>query len=178
MNTRTTAILVFLTVAAVSPAAYSTTNSELVSPAVLEKLLPAAPEGWTRLGARLNQVNISDDCSYTSASATFTKGDMRVKLTVADTGSHAEGLATLAMSVVTLPDGHVGKIPPATTITRTKIDGSPAVEMWDAEKLQGEITVVVGGRFVASVETSKADSLETLKAILAGVDLKALGALK
>ena len=178
MNTRTTAILVFLTVAAVSPAAYSTTTSELVSPAVLEKLLPSAPEGWTRLGARLNQVNISDDCSYTSASATFTKGDMRVKLTVADTGSHAEGLATLAMSVVTLPDGHVGKIPPATTIARIKIDGSPAAEMWDADKLQGEITVVVNGRFVASVETSKADSLETLKAILAGVDLKALGALK
>ena len=178
MNTRTTAILVFLTVAAVSPAAYSTTNSELVSPAVLEKLLPSAPEGWTRLGARLNQVNISDECSYTSASATYTNGELRVKLMLADTGSHAEGLTTLATSVVTLPDGHVGKIPPATTITRIKIDGSPAAEMWDADKLQGEITVVVNGRFVASVETSKADSLETLKAILAGVDLKALGALK
>lgn len=178
MNTRTTAVLLFLTAAAVSPAAYSPTNIELVSPAVLEKLLPAAPEGWTRLGARLNQVNISEECSYTSASATYTKGEMRVKLTLADTGSHAEGLTALAMSVVTLPDDHVGKIPPATIITRMKIDGSPAVEMWDSEKLNGEITVVVGGRFVASVETSKADSLESLKAILAGVDLKALGALK
>ena len=178
MNTRTTAILVFLTAAAVSPAAYSPTNSELVSPAVLEKVLPAAPEGWTRLGARLNQVNISDECSYTSASTTYTKGEMRVKLTLADTGSHAEGLTTLALSVVTLPDGHVGKIPPATTITRMKIDGSPAVEMWDSEKLNGEITVVVGGRFVVSVETSKGDSVDALKALLAGVDLKALGALK
>lgn len=178
MNTRTTAILVFLTAAAVSPSAYSPMRTELVSPAVLEKLLPAAPEGWTRLAARLNQVNISDECSYTSASTTYAKGEIRVKLMLADTGSHAEGLATLATSVVTLPDDHVGKIPPATTITRMKIDGSPAMEMWDAEKLNGEITVVVAGRFVASVETSKADSVEALKAILSGVDLKALGALK
>ena len=178
MNTRTTATLVFLIAAAVSPAASSPTSTELVSPAALGKLLPAAPEGWVRLDPRLNQVNISDECSYTSASSTYTKGNLRVKLTLADTGSHAEGLATLAMSVVTLPDGHVGKIPPATIITRMNIDGSPAAEMWDAEKLNGEITVVVGGRFVASVETSKADSLEPLKAILAGVDLKALGALK
>jgi len=84
----------------------------------------------------------------------------------------------LALSVVTLPEDHVDQIPPATTIKRMKVDGSPAVEMWDSEKLNGEITVVVGGRFVASVETSKADSLETLRAILAGVNLKALGALK
>jgi hypothetical protein len=178
MTTRTTAILVFLIAAAVSPAAYSPTDSELVAPAALEKLLPAAPEGWTRLDVRLNKVDISQECSYTLASAVYTKGEMRVKLTLADTGSHQEGLIALAMTVVTLPDGHVGKIPPATTITRMKIDGSPAGEMWDSEKLNGEIAVVVDGRFVASVETSKADSPESLKAILAGVDLKALGALK
>jgi hypothetical protein len=178
MSTRTTAILVFLSAAAVSPAAYSPTNIELVAPAALEKLLPAAPEGWTRLDVRLKQIDISQECSYTSAATAYTKGEMRVKLTLADTGSHEEGLMALAMSVVTLPDNHFDQIPPATTIRRVKIDGSPAVEMWDAEKINGEITVVVGGRFVASVEASKADSLETLRAILTGVDLKALSALK
>jgi hypothetical protein len=178
MSTRTTAILVFLSAAAVSPAAYSPTNIELVSPAVLEKLLPAAPEGWTRLDVRLKQIDISQECSYTSAGTTYMKDEMRVKLMLADTGSHQEGLLALAMSVVTLPDDHFDQIPPATMIKRMKIDGSPAVEMWDSEKLNGEITVVVGGRFVASVEASKADSLDALKAILKGVDLKALGALK
>lgn len=178
MSTRTTAILLLFTAAAVSPAAYSPANSELVSPAVLEKLLPAAPEAWTRLDVRLKQVDISQECSYTSADTTYTKGDMRVKVTLADTGSHEEGLMALAMSVMVLPDNHVDKIPPASTITRTKIAESPAVEMWDSEKLNGEITVVVGGRFVVSVETSKGDSVDALKAILAGVDLKALGALK
>jgi hypothetical protein len=50
--------------------------------------------------------------------------------------------------------------------------------MWDSEELTGEIAVVVAGRFVVSVEASTADSLESLRAILAGVDLKALGALR
>jgi len=177
MSLRTTAIWVFLTAAAISPRAYSPTNTELVAPAALEKLLPA-PEGWTKIDSRLKQIDISQECSYTSASVSYTKDGMRVKLTLADTGSHQEALMALALSVVTLPEDHVDQIPPATTIKRMKVDGSPAVEMWDSEKLNGEITVVVGGRFVASVETSKADSLETLRAILAGVNLKALGALK
>ena len=76
MSTRTTAILVFLSAAAVSPAAYSPTNIELVSPAVLEKLLPAAPEGWTRLDVRLKQIDISQECSYTSAGTTYISGPL------------------------------------------------------------------------------------------------------
>jgi len=178
MSTRTTATLLLLSVAAVSPSAYSPTNSELVAPAALEKLLPTAPEGWTRLDVRLKQVDISQECSYTSAATSYTRDDMRVKVTLADTASHEEGLMALAMSVITLPDAYLVEIPPASVVKRLKINGAPAVEMWDSQKLDGEITVVVGGRFVASVETSKADSVATLHAILAGVDLKALGALK
>jgi hypothetical protein len=172
-----TAILLFLTAAVASPGAYSPANTELVAPTVLEKLLPA-PAGWTRSDVRLKQIDLSQECSYTSATVWYTKGEMRVKLMLADTASHAEGLMTLATSVVTLRDDHEAEIPPATTIRRVKVDGSPAAEIWDSEKLDGEITVVVGGRFVAVVEASKADSLETLRSILGGVDLKALGALK
>lgn len=177
MRVRMTAILVFLTAAAAWPGAHSPATTELIAPAVLEKLLPT-PEGWTRgPDLRLKQIDISDECSYTSASVSYMKGEMRVKVTLADTGSHAEGLMALATMVVSLPEDHVDQIS-ATTIRRTKIEGSQAVEMWDSQKLDGEIEVVIGGRFVVAVETSKADSLETLRAILAGVDLKALGALK
>jgi hypothetical protein len=107
-------------------------------------VLPA-PEGWTKIDSRLKQIDISQECSYTSASVSYTKDGMRVKLTLADTGSHQEALMALALSVVTLPEDHVDQIPPATTIKRMKVDGSPAVEMWDSEKLNGEITVVVRG---------------------------------
>lgn len=171
-----TGILMFLAPAAAMQQAPAT-PSQLAGPAALAKLLPA-PEGWTRSDVRSNQIDISSDCSYTFASVTYTKGDVRLKLTLSDTGSHAESLAALASMVVSLPDGHVGQIPPATTIHRMKIGESPAATMWDAANMTGEIVVLVGGRFVASVETQKADSLEMLQTVLAGVDLKALGALK
>lgn len=169
--------LMLLGAAAASPGALASSANDLVAPATLEKLLPV-PEGWTKGLVRSKEVEISKDCSYTVVSVSYTKDGTTVKLTLADTGAHQEGLMALAMMVVTLPDDYADQVPPATTIKRIKIDGSPAVETWDSEKLNGEIAVVVSGRFVAAVETSKADTLDTLKGILSGVNLKALGALK
>jgi hypothetical protein len=151
-------------------------DSHLVAAAALAKQLPAI-NGWTRSEPRLNEV-ASDDCTYVLATATYAQGDVRVKLTLADTGSHAGTLAILASPIVSLPDNYEGKVPPATTIKRTKIDGTPGSEMWDADKMSGEMILVVAGRFVVEVESQKADSLESLRAILKAVDLKALAALR
>jgi hypothetical protein len=172
------AILVFLASAAaaqVSPPPSSGAGG--VPPAELAKLLPAF-EGWARGEVRTIQVELSAECAYTCAFVALVKGDTRVKLTLADTRAHADALAALAALVVTLPEGSVTEVPPATTIKRLKIDGSPAAEMWDAGKKAGEITVVVGDRFVVTVEAQKAESLDTLRAVLASVDLKSLAALK
>ena len=49
---------------------------------------------------------------------------------------------------------------------RLVVEGSPAVESWDGQKKSGEIAVVVGGRFVVSLESSKVDDLETLRGLL------------
>lgn len=148
-----------------------------VAASELAKLLPA-PEGWTRGEVRSSQVDLSAECAYACVSLPLVKDDMRLKLTLADTGAHTEALAALAALVVTLPEDSVKEIPPATTIKRLKIDGSPAAEMWDAAKKTGEITVVIGGRFVVTVEAQRAESLDTLRAVLASVDLKSLAALK
>jgi hypothetical protein len=149
----------------------------LVAPAALAKLLPA-PEGWVRGEVRSNQIEISTECKYTTASVPLTKDDTRLKITLADTGSHTDALIALASLVVTLPEDCVQQVPPATTITRTKMDGLPTAEMWDAAKLTGEITLVIKDRFVVTVEAQKAESLDALRAVLAAMDLKALGALK
>jgi hypothetical protein len=84
----------------------------------------------------------------------------------------------LAPMITTLPEDFEGKVPPATILKRMKIDGSPASEMWDAEKMTGEVTVLLGGRFVVSVDAQKADSPELLRTMLALVDVKALASLK
>jgi hypothetical protein len=152
-------------------------DTHLVASAELAKFLPA-PDGWTRGPVRTNQVEISQACTYTYANATYTKDDVRIKVTIADTAAHQEGLMTLVAAVVTLPDGHTATLPPATSITRVRIMEMPAAEMWDAQKSEGEITMVVSGRFAIVLEAAKADSLETVRGILRAIDVKALAALK
>lgn len=151
--------------------------AKLVAPAVLAKLLPT-PEGWTRGEIRSSQIEISAECNYSTACLPLTKGEMRLKVTVADTGSHTDALIALASLVVTLPDDCVQQVPPATTIKKAKVNGLPTAEMWDAAKQSGEISVVVNDRFVVTVEAQKAESLDALRAVLASVDLKAIAALK
>ena len=152
-------------------------DSHLVAPPVLAKLLPA-PDGWTRGEVQPNQVDDASGCNYTVASVVYTKDALRVKITIADTGAHAESLMAVASMIAILPDDFDGTVPPATTIKRMKIDGSPASEMWNADKMTGEITILLSGRFVVAVEAQKADGPEVLRAMLALVDVKAVAALK
>jgi len=151
-------------------------SAKLSAPATLAKLLPA-PAGWTKAEVRLVEAEISADCSYSSACLPLFTDDALVKVTIADTGGHPDALLALASAVVTLGETYVQEVPPA-TVKRFKIDQGQAVELWDAEKLAGEITVVIDGRFVVSVEAQKAASLDVLRTILSLIDLKAVAALK
>jgi hypothetical protein len=162
--------------AAVLAGAAQTKAVPPVAPAALQKLLPTI-DGWTGGVARADLVEISPDAKYSFASQTFTKDDQRVKLTLADTGFSTDSLAALATMVLSMPEDYSGDVG-GLAIKRSLIGGSPAVEAWDAKKTAGEVTVVVGGRFVASLEASKIDSLATLRGMLDKIDLKALAALK
>jgi hypothetical protein len=164
-------------VSAQSPKPPAPPDAHLVASAELAKLLPTL-EGWTRTPVRTNQIEISQACSYTYASATYAKDGMRIKVTIADTDAHEEGLMALAAVVVTLPDGHTDTLPPATSLARLKVMDMPAAEMWDAQKLEGEITMVVAGRFAVVLEGTKTDTLETIRGLLRAIDVKALAALK
>lgn len=170
-------LVVLASAAAAQVSQPPSSSARNVPPAELAKLLPA-PDGWDRGEVRSSQVELSAECAYACAFVPLVKGDTRVKVTLSDTGGHADALTARAALVVTLPEGSVTEVPPATTIKRLKIDGSPAAEMWDAQTKTGEITVVIGGRFVATVEAQRAGSLDALRAILASVDLKSLAALK
>ena len=147
-----------------------------VAPAALQKLLPAI-DGWTSSVPRADLIELSADAKYSVATVTLTKDTHRVRLSLADTGFSADSLAALATMVVTMPDDYAGEVG-GMAIKRMVIGGSPAVEAWDAAKFAGEIAIVVGGRFVVSLEAPKVDGLATLRTILEKVDLKALATLK
>ena len=165
--------------AALADAAVSAQAQKPVPPvaaAALAKLLPTV-DGWTSSVPRADLIELSADAKYSVATVTLTKDTHRVRLSLADTGFSADSLAALATMVVTMADDYAGEVG-GMAIKRMVIAGSPAVEAWDAAKFAGEIAMVVGGRFVVSLEAPKVDGLGTLRTILEKVDLKALGALK
>lgn len=153
------------------------TAPALVPSTALQALLPSPP-GWTRKSDKANQISLSPTCDYTFAAAVFEKDQMRVRMTLADSGRAPESLRALALMVMSLPDDYNESVPPASTIRRLSVAGAPAAELWDTAKNEGEITVVIDGRFVAMLEGFQLDSLETLRTMLQQIDLKKVAALK
>jgi hypothetical protein len=147
-----------------------------VPPASLQKLLPSV-EGWTPGTVRAQQVVLSPEATYTFASVSLTKGDLRVRLQLSDTGRSPEGLTALAMIVISMPPDFEEDVS-GTRFKRTKIGSWPAAEAWESAKGAGEITVVVDGRFVVTVDSSNCGALETLRDVLESIDLKSLASLK
>jgi hypothetical protein len=147
-----------------------------VAAAALEALLPA-PADWLKLRSGSNHIELEPGCDYAFAEGVFMNEAMKVRITVADTGLHAESLGIFASMVVTFPDGYEGKIPPSTTVTRMTFKDAPAAARWDAQQGEGEFVVLVGGRFVAKAEGT-VDKIDTLKAMVGQIDLKRLGELK
>jgi hypothetical protein len=155
--------------------ARSPAGPPLVDPEVLESLLPA-PEGWT-VARRQNKQVLNPEYTHAFAEAVFTKGEMTVRLTIADTGANEGSLMALATMIMTLPEGFVGEVPPATTIRRLTIDGMPAAERWSAADLDGEFSVLINKRFVVAADGRKLDAVGTLRGIVGKVDLKRIAAL-
>ena len=145
--------------------------------AALEQLLPA-PDGWTKADGKADKVVISADCSHPVVTVSYLQGEMRAKITLADSGMHPDSLMALAPMLVMLPEGYSERIPPATTITRLQRDGAQVAERWDARKGDGEITMLVKGRFVVNAEGSHLDSLATLRTMLTAIDMTKLAELK
>jgi hypothetical protein len=162
---------------AVAPVVASPLTASIVTPAELQPLLPA-PDGWTKVADSARQIAISPGCEYAAAFASYTRGAARAKVTVADTGGAAECLVLLAPMIAALPEGHAQTMAPATTVARTKHEYGTASERWDGAERVADIEVLVGGRFVVTLEGRQIESLDDLRAILKGIDLKRLAGMK
>jgi hypothetical protein len=160
----------------VLPVAGQADAVRLVEPAALQKLLPVV-EGWTSGVVRSDRIVLSPEAGYTFANVSLTSGDSRAKVQISDTGGSPDSLTALAMIVISMPPDFHADVDGA-TIRRMKFGEMPAAEIWSDGKHTGEITAVVAGRFVVSVESSYAESLETLRGLFVRIDLKAVDALK
>jgi hypothetical protein len=148
-----------------------------VAATALQPLLPA-PAGWTKDKVKSDRFELSPTVAYTAASAVYTRDEMTVKLTIADSGKASDVLIALATMIQTLPEDYNETSQAGATLKRFTLGGSPASQRWDGANHEGELTVLVGGRFIVKAEGSHLDSVETLNAILGQVDLTKFAGLK
>jgi hypothetical protein len=171
------AVVALVAIATALSAAAPADTPAFITGEALQGFLPS-PEGWTKVGGRVAEVSISEKAGYAYADAVFTRDAMRVRVTVADTDGAGESLAAIATMVVTLPEDFTQTLKPATTITRSQYKTWPAAERWDSIQLKGDLTVVVGGRFVVIIEGQAIDAPQTLFAMIEPIDVATLATLK
>jgi hypothetical protein len=140
-------------------------------------MLPES-EGWTRGDVASDVVRVSDEAGYSFVTGQYTNGTAKIRLTIGDTVGAGDCLMALAAMISVLPQGYSENPAPSTNITRFTYEGYEAASKWNSEKLLGEFSVLVEGRFVVKAEGEGVDSLDTLRAFASKVDFKKLAQLK
>jgi len=144
---------------------------EPVSFRELQALFPTV-DGWER--AKPTGEKVSAPFKYSNAEVTYTKGDSRIELKLADSGFNQLFFAPFAMLMQSgyekeTQDGYEKS---------TKIAGQPGFEKWNSEQKDGELTAVVGKRFLLTIEGRKIDDIKLLHQIVEKVDMAKLASLQ
>jgi hypothetical protein len=139
----------------------------VVADRALAALVPEV-EGWAR--GTVSSATVATPDLTAQASASYARGEARIELVLTDTHAEPallESLASLAGSDVVheVENGY---------LKGTTIRGFPAVESWNHDANLGEVTVLVAGRFVASVTGASLDDIATLVRFVEAIDLDAL----
>jgi hypothetical protein len=137
----------------------------------LQALFPTI-DGWEK--SKPTGEKVTAPFKYSNAEVTYTKGDSRIELKLADSGFNQLFFAPFAMLMTSgyekeTQDGYEKS---------TKIGGQPGFEKWNSEQKDGELTAMVGKRFLMSVEGRKIDDIKTLHDVVAKIDLAKLAALQ
>jgi len=142
-----------------------------IAAADLKTMLPESVGDLKRTGIEASSGQAMG-IAGSSAKATYAAGDRRLDLSITDSGGLA-GLATMAgwanMTMDKETDGKVEKV---------YKDGARTVhEEYQKDGSHGEVTVLLGNGVIVEANGSKVDA-ETLKKVLAGLDLARIEAMK
>ncbi len=137
----------------------------------LAEMLPNTINGFTAQEAEKQSLEVPG-MSYTQASRQYTSNDATITATIADYNSSEAGfgLQTMLFSVKIRIDN-------ADKTEGTFQTGNPLINGYESiDKHSGSANVkyAVGGRFIITIESTKAKSLDELKAIAASMDLDKL----
>lgn len=143
---------------------------EPVSFRSLVELLPDVP-GWEK--EQPEGESMTSPVRFSQASAGYTKGDARIEVKIVDTAMSR--LLTMPYQMF-LASGY-SKESMNGYEKAVKVNGQPGWEKWNSESKTAELGVIVGERFVVTVEGSGAD-IKDAQAVAGRLDMAKLAALK
>ena len=146
-------------------------NVKVVDYEELKALLPEV-SGWTRSEAKGEQSNVI--VATSRASAVFRKDDSRIELEITDSAMSQMILAPMAMF---LNSGYSERSDDGFK-RAAKVGGQPAMEEWNVGSKRGEVTALVGGRFLVKATGDDVPNLDPVRAVVESVNLAKLAALK
>ncbi|MEW6321914.1 MAG: hypothetical protein AB1635_12625 [Acidobacteriota bacterium] len=146
------------------------TTVEPVSFRDLQAALPDVP-GWSK-GTPEGE-RMTSPVAFSQAEVRYTRDDRDVEVRIVDSGFHQILMAPWSMF---LAAGYERETSEGTERAVT-IAGNPGFEKWDRTDQRGELNLVVGKRYLVTVEGS-VDDPKVLRDFLSRMDLEKLAALK
>ena len=133
-------------------------------------LLPAAPAGWTAEEPK-GETTSAMGFKISEVERSYTKGDERLHVKIVDGAYNSFIYAGVTMAAQFSRESTEGYEKGVT------IDGNPGVEKWSKGSRRGELTVVVGKRFLVTVDASPVEA-EFVRTVFGSIDRAKLASLK
>lgn len=153
------------------PAPATQARIEPVEVEALEPLFPAI-EGWQR--GRIEGQKSIESVSVTEAHAEYQRGPAQVEASITDSGLNKSYIAAFTLFVA---DGY--KKETSTGYERAvKVGDYPAWERWDSNAKNGELNVLIGGRFIVQLDGLDIENTQVLHELLQKFNLKKIGETK
>jgi hypothetical protein len=137
----------------------------------LQALLPSI-SGWTMNKPRGERM--TSPVAFSQTEARYTNGDQRIDVKIVDSGFHQMLLAPWTLF---LARGYE-KETESGYEKSVSLGDNPGFEKWNSDNDSGELNVVVGKRFLVSVEGRKVADTKVLHEFVSKVDTAKLASLK
>jgi hypothetical protein len=133
-------------------------------------LLPPPPAGWTAEEPR-GETSSGMGFKISDAERSYTKGDQHLHVKIVDGAYNSLIYAGVTMAAQFAHESTEGYEKGVT------LDGNPGFEKWNKASKRGELSVIVGKRFLVDIDASPVDA-EFVRSVYASVDKARLSALK
>jgi hypothetical protein len=137
----------------------------------LKVLLPDVA-GWTKSDVAGEEVSMPE--THSRATARYTRNDSHIELDITDTGLSQLLLGPLS---VFLASGYTERSDNGFKRALT-ISGQPGLEDWNGAAGRGEVTALVGSRFVVKAIGHDVSSIDSVRSVVAAIDFPRLAAIK